>query len=129
LKNQDVLDILKMIQEHGTGLTGSANKISSLLTNYADEAEKAIHAEDPDKLTIEDAMGIARDEQAKVTKGEILKQAKDEVAFIQADRKGKKESYQKYLDEYPTGKFSAEAKEKLKRLSKPEEPGKTQGSF
>lgn len=129
LKNPDVVDILKMIQEHGTGLTGSANKVSSLLTNYADEAEKAIHAEDPDKLTIEDAMGIARDKQMKATKGTILKQAKDEVAFLQADRKGKKESYQKYLDEYPGGKFSAEAKEKLKRLSKPEEPDKTQASF
>lgn len=122
LKDKDIVDILKMIQEHGTGLTGSANKISSLLTNYADEAEKAIFAEDPNKLTIEDAMGIARDKQMKVSKGEILKQAKDEVAFIQADRKGKKESYQKYLDEYPGGKFSAEAKEKLKKLSKPEEP-------
>ena len=122
LKNPDIVDILKMIQEHGTGLTGSANKISSLLTNYADEAEKAIFAEDPNKLTIEDAMGISRDDQVKVTKGEILKQAKDEVAFIQADRKGKKESYQKYLDEYPTGKFSTEAKEKLKQLLKPEEP-------
>ena len=129
LKNPDVVDILKMIQEHGTGLTGSANKISSLLINYADEAEKSIHAEDPNKLTIDDAMGIARDKQMKVTKGEILKQAKDEVSFLQADRKGKKESYQKYLDEYPTGKFSAEAKEKLSRLSKPEEPGKNQGSF
>jgi len=129
LKNPEIVDILKMIQEHGTGLTGSANKISSLLTNYADEAEKAIFAEDPNKLTIDDAMGVSRGDQVKVTKGEILKQAKDEVSFIQADRKGKKESYQKYLDEYPTGKFSAEAKEKLSKLSKPAEPDKTQASF
>ena len=120
LKDKNIVEVLHLLYEHGTGLTGSANKVFSLLTNYVDEAEKAIHGEDPDKLTIEDAMGIAK--QAKTTKGEILKQAKDEVAFIQAERKGKKESYQKYLDEYPSGKFSIEAKEKLEFLTKPEEP-------
>lgn len=129
LQNKDVLDILKMIKEYGTGLTGSANKIASLLTNYVDEAEKSIYAEDPDKLTIEDAMGIAREKQAKTTKGEILKRAKDEVAFIQADRKGKKESYEKYLEEYPTGKFAPVAKEKLSKIDKTFEPVAGQGSF
>ena len=34
-----------MIREHGSGLTGSSAKIASLLTNYAEEAEKVIYAE------------------------------------------------------------------------------------
>ena len=129
LKNKDIVDIVKLIQEHGTGLTGSAKKISSLLTNYADEAEKAMFEEDPDRLTIEDAMGVSRDEQVNVTKKQIIKQAKDEVSFMQAEKKGKKDDYQSYLDEYPSGKFASQAKEKVEELSKPEEPGKEQASF
>lgn len=116
LKNPDVVEVLELIKENGAGIHGSANKISTLLINYADEAEKAIYADDPNRLTIEDAMGEDRAKSA--TKTEILKQAKDEVAFIKADRGGEKKHYEAYLEEYPEGRFATQAKEKLAKLER-----------
>ena len=128
LKNPDVVEIFKLIREHGSGLTGSSAKVASLLTNYADEAEKVIYADDPRVKSMEDFMGVPKEEQPKVTKKIILSQAKDEVAFKQADRKGKQKDYESYLEKYPKGKFAGQAKESLEKL-KFSEQDKRQASF
>jgi hypothetical protein len=128
LKNKDVVEIFKLIREHGSGLSGSSAKVASLLTNYADAAEIIMHEENPNVKTMEDFMGVPKEEQPKVTKQIILGKAKEEVLFKQADRKGKEKDYQSYLEKYPKGKYASEAKEKINKL-KFSKPDKKQASF
>jgi hypothetical protein len=121
MKNPDVVAIAKLIQEHGSGLHGSSSKIESLLTNYANSAERIMYEEDPRVKSMEDIQaeikGEKIDKKPTVSKEMILKEAKDEVAFSQADRKGKVKDYQLYLEKYPKGKYANEAKEKINKLN------------
>lgn len=115
-KNEEVVGLLKMIQEFGSGSSGSSAKIASLLTNYADEAEKIIRAENPDMLQTISFDSFAGKEEEKTSKTKILGQVKDDISYKSADKKGTQKSYEKYLKDYPNGKFANDARFRLNQM-------------
>ncbi|MCP4753487.1 MAG: hypothetical protein GY866_21565, partial [Proteobacteria bacterium] len=128
LKDPNVVEMFKLIREHGAGVGGSAKKVSTLLQTYADEAEKTIFADNPDNITIDDALGTET-ERGQTDKKDLIANAADELDFATAQKKNSEAGYKQYIEKYPEGKFAKLAQDKLKQLSGPSEDDPDMLSF